>query len=40
MTNKFEIDFLENYSQVALIEELKRVQKVIGERQGKNVSSP
>lgn len=32
MTNKFEIDFLENYSQVALIEELKRVQKVIGER--------
>jgi len=32
MTNKFEIDFLENYSQSALIEELKRVQKIVGER--------
>lgn len=32
MTNKFEIDFLEEYSQPALIEELKRVQKLVGER--------
>lgn len=32
MTNKFEIDFLEDYSKEALIEELKRIQKVIGDR--------
>jgi len=32
MTNKFEIDFLGNYSQSALIEELKRVQKIVGGR--------
>lgn len=32
MINKFEIDFLEEYSQPALIEELKRIQKIVGER--------
>ncbi|MBI5023920.1 MAG: hypothetical protein HZC18_02840 [Candidatus Omnitrophica bacterium] len=32
MTNKFEIDFLEDYSQPSLLEELRRVQKIIGDR--------
>ena len=32
MTGKFEIDFLEDYSQSSLLEELRRVQKIIGER--------
>jgi len=32
MGNKFEIDFLEDYSQDSLIAELKRIQKVVGDR--------
>jgi len=32
MTKNFEIDFLENYSQSALVEELKRIQKIVGSR--------
>lgn len=32
MAHKFEIDFLEDYSQASLIEELKRIQKVVGDR--------
>lgn len=32
MTSKFKIDFLTDYSQPALIKELKRVQKIVGDR--------
>jgi 5-methylcytosine-specific restriction endonuclease McrA len=32
MTNKFEINFLEDYSQSSLLEELRRVQKIVGNR--------
>jgi 5-methylcytosine-specific restriction endonuclease McrA len=32
MTNRFEIDFLEDYSQPSLLEELRRVQKIVGGR--------
>lgn len=32
MVKKFEIDFLEEYTQAALLDELKRIQKIVGER--------
>lgn len=32
MSNKFEIDFLEDYSQSSLLEELKRIQKIVGKK--------
>ncbi|VVB73998.1 HNH endonuclease [uncultured archaeon] len=32
MAHKFEIDFLEDYSQSSLIEELKRIQRIVGNK--------
>lgn len=32
MAKRFEIDFLEEYTQTALVDELKRIQRIIGEK--------